>query len=110
MPTLLGAHFGHPSGGFFLSSDFFIRDCQLPLSLKTFGFGPGLALGRESTLGLTFFHLLGSLHFRLLVHEPPPWGGSYSFRRATKSTMPPMRATAPAMGGNGTLCVFSRVA
>jgi len=75
MPTLLGAHFGHPSGGFFLFSDFFIRDCQLPLSLKTFGFGPGLALGRESTLGLTFFHLLGSLHFRLLVHEPPPWGG-----------------------------------
>jgi hypothetical protein len=59
MPTLLGAHFGHPSGGFFLSSDFFIRDCQLPLSFKTSGFGLGLALGRESPLGLTFFSSIG---------------------------------------------------
>ena len=47
---------------------------QLPLSLKTSGFGPGLALGRERPLGLTFFHLLGSLHFRPLVHEPPHGG------------------------------------
>ena len=54
----------------------------------------GFNLG-EDTLGL---HLRGRR------------GGSYSFLRATKSTMPPMSATAPAMGGSGTLCVLSRVA
>jgi hypothetical protein len=35
---------------------------------------------------------------------------SYSFFPATSSTAPPISATAPAMGSNGMLCVFSRVA
>ena len=38
------------------------------------------------------------------------WCLPYDRLPAARSTTPPISATAPAMGGNGTLCVFSRVA
>ena len=34
----------------------------------------------------------------------------YAFRPVTRSTMPPISKIAPAIGGSGILCVFSRVA
>ena len=55
------AHFGQPSAGFFLDSDFFTRSFQLPLSFNLSAFGPGVAFFLEWFELLTAFFLLTSL-------------------------------------------------
>jgi hypothetical protein len=52
-----------------------------------------------SIVGFPFFEL-----------KPQASRRRYAFLGTAKSTMPPISATAPAMGGRATLCVLSRVA
>jgi len=39
------SHLGHPSGGFFFSSDFLTACCHGPFRLRTSGLGSGVAFG-----------------------------------------------------------------
>ena len=56
------AHFGQPSAGFFLDSDFFTRSFQLPLSFNLSAFGPGVAFFLEWFELFTAFFLFTSLN------------------------------------------------